>query len=223
MSKFLLVDDDVELGLRLKDYFLQKSINLEIAVSGEDAIQLLTAFDFDLILLDWMLPGVTGLDLCRYYRNHGGQTHIIFLTGEGDIDNKEKALQSGGDDYIVKPFDLRELSARIGSVLRRSINIINEAITIRGVTLDTQNRTLTTPLTALKLTPKEAMMMEYLMRHRNRPFSAGKLLSAIWPSETDVSVGTVRTAMHNLRQKLASAGQEFFIKSIANSGYVIED
>ncbi len=166
---------------------------------------------------------VAPLDLCRHYRNHGGQTHIIFLTGEGDIDNKEKALQSGGDDYIVKPFDVRELSARIGSMLRRSINIINEAIKIRGVTLDTQNRTLTTPLTVLKLTPKEAMMMEYLMRHRNRPFSAGKLLSAIWPSETDVSVGTVRTPMHNLRQKLASAGQEFFIKSIANSGYVIED
>ncbi|MFM9458681.1 response regulator transcription factor, partial [Streptomyces europaeiscabiei] len=89
---------------------------VEHASSGEDALQLLQNFKFDIILLDWELPGISGLEVCKRFRKDGGQTYIIFVTGKGDIGSKEDALTLGGDDYIVKPFDVRELAARIRTI-----------------------------------------------------------------------------------------------------------
>src|SRR5271154_2531963 len=110
MAKILLVEDDVELAERLSDWFSTESYIFEAVHSGEDALQLLDSFDFDVILLDWNLAeaGLTGLDVCRHYRTKGGQAPIIFLTGKGDIPSKGEGLDSGADDYLVKPFDIRE-------------------------------------------------------------------------------------------------------------------
>ena len=222
MSKLLLVDDDVDLGLKLKEWLASKSLNLEIVHSGEDALQLLLSFEFDLILLDWNLPGMTGLSVCKAYRERGGKSYIIFLTGQGEIENKEKALDAGGDDYLVKPFEVRELFARIKSVMRRSIEINTEKLVIKDVSLDPEARLLSVHGTNVVLTPKECALLEYLMRHANRPFNAQRLLSAVWPSETGASADTVRTWMKNLRTKLATVGKEDFIKTVVSSGYVIE-
>jgi DNA-binding response OmpR family regulator len=222
MSKYLLIDDDLELAARLQDWLAGKEIRLELAVCGADGLQMLEAYQYDLILLDWQLPDMTGLDVCRAYRRKGGKIHIIFLTGEGSIDNKEDALMSGADDYVVKPFDLRELYARTRSVLRRNLETIPEKLEIQGVLLDTANRTLQIDTASIALTPRESAILDYLMRHANRPYSAQKLLAAVWPSDSDVSEGTVRTCVLNLRKKLAGAGKPDLIKQVVNSGYVIE-
>ena len=224
MSIFLLVDDDIDLGVRLKEYFAPKGITLEVVTSGEGALTLLSSHSFDLILLDWNLGGtIDGLAVCDRYRKSGGHSYIIFLTGEGQLNNKEMAFQAGGDDYLVKPFDVRELNARIGSLMRRSLTLSMERLSIRNVSLDPATRKLTAGANEIKLGPKESELLEYLMRHPNRPFSAQKLLSAIWSSETDASEGTVRTFMFNLRNKLTSVGQSDFIKTVVSSGYVIEN
>ena len=202
MSKFLLIDDDLDLGHRLKDWFAAKSITLEVAVNGADGLQLLSAYQYDLILLDWQLPDTTGLEICKKYRRDGGKTHIIFLTGEGSIDNKEDGLMAGGDDYIVKPFDIRELYARVHSVLRRNLDTIPEKLEIQGVVLDAQARCIQVDAATIALTPRECAVLEYLMRHANRPYTAQRLLAAIWPSDAEVSEGTVRTCVLNLRKKL---------------------
>jgi len=222
MSKFLLIDDDLDLGHRLKDWFAAKSITLEVAVNGADGLQLLSAYQYDLILLDWQLPDTTGLEICKKYRRDGGETHIIFLTGEGSIDNKEDGLMAGGDDYIVKPFDIRELYARVHSVLRRNLDTIPEKLEIQGVVLDAQARCIQVDAATIALTPRECAVLEYLMRHANRPYTAQRLLAAIWPSDAEVSEGTVRTCVLNLRKKLAGAGKTDLIKQVVNSGYVIE-
>jgi len=222
MSKFLLIDDDLELGNRLKDWFAEKSVTLEMANCGADGLQLLAAYQYDLILLDWQLPDMTGLDICKKYRKEGGKTHIIFLTGENSIDNKEGGLMAGGDDYVVKPFDIRELYARVHSVLRRNLETIPEKLEISGVILDAQSRTVYVDSTTIAVTPRECAVLEYLMRHANRPFTAQRLLAAIWPSDAEVSEGTVRTCVLNLRKKLAAAGKTDLIKQVVNSGYVIE-
>lgn len=222
MPKFLLVDDDAELCSNLKEWFRGKAIDLETASNGADALQLLNAYSFELILLDWQLPDMTGLTICKRFREAGGDTHIIFLTGKGDIESKEAGLLSGGDDYVVKPFDVRELYARVKSVLRRSIERIPADLEIQGLLLNPSERTASVSDKQIQLTPKECAILEYLMRHANRPFSASRLLSAIWPSESDVSEGTVRTSVLNLRRKLAEVGKGDLIKLVVNSGYVIE-
>lgn len=222
MSKFLLVDDDVGLCNQLRDWFREKAIELEIAGNGGDALQLLKSYNYEMIFLDWHLPDTTGLIVCQKFRAMGGKTHIIFLTGEGDIECKEAALFSGGDDYLVKPFDVRELYARVRSVLRRPIESVSEAVEIAGLILDVQARTATVGDRQVHLTPREAAILEYLIKHANRPFSASRLLSAVWPSESDASEGTVRTCILNLRKKLEVIGKGDLIKLVVNSGYVIE-
>jgi OmpR-family two-component system manganese-sensing response regulator len=222
MAKFLLVEDDVEIANQVKDAFALRNLPLEIAFNGEDALQLLHSFNFDLILLDWNLPGISGLDVCKKYRAGGGNSFIIFLTAIKDIDSKESALAGGGDDYIVKPFEIREILARIQSIMRRSLDIRMEALSVRGLSFDAQTRVVKAGDTELQLTRKEANLLEYLMRNVNRPFNAQQLLSAVWPSDTDADVTTVRTWMRNLRVKLGTLGMEDFIKTVPAVGYVIE-
>ncbi|MBS2007543.1 MAG: response regulator transcription factor [Cyanobacteria bacterium SZAS TMP-1] len=222
MPKILLVDDDIQLGLKLQEWFLTKSVNLEIVTSGEDALQALEYFDFDVILLDWNLPGMSGLDVCTAYRARQGRSFIIFLTGQGDIENKEKALFAGGDDYIVKPFDVREVYARISSVMRRSLVIADKLLTVQDVTLDPESRQVSVGDKKVQLTVKEAAMLEYMMRRPDQPFTAERLLTAVWPSETETSIDSVRSWMRLLRQKLASIGKLEFIKTVVGTGYVVE-
>lgn len=223
MSKFLIVDDDVDFCLRVKDWFRDKPlIELEMAGTGGDGLQLLRSFSYELILLDWRLPDMTGLAVCKEYRSSGGKTHIIFLTGEGDIECKEAALLAGGDDYLVKPVDMRELYARARSVLRRSLEMTPDDLNIRGLSLKTEERVAEAEGKQIRLSPKECVILEYLIKHADRPYSASKLLAALWPSDSEVSEGTVRTSILNLRKKLAEIGHGELIKLVVNSGYVIE-
>lgn len=222
MAKFLLVEDDPEIANQLKEAFELRNLPLETAFSGEDALQLLKNFNFDLILLDWNLPGMTGLDVCKKYRADGGTCFIIFLTALKDIDSKESALAAGGDDYIVKPFEVREILARIQSFMRRSLDIRMEALKVKDLSFDTQTRTVRIGEKEMQLTRKEASLLEYLMRNVNRPFNAQQLLGAVWPSDTEADVTTVRTWMRNLRVKLGTLGMEDFIRTVPAIGYVIE-
>lgn len=222
MAKILLVEDDSELADKLKFWFTSQGEILEHVSSGEDGLQVLGNFAFDLILLDWTLPGISGLDLCKQYRKSGGTTPVIFLTGRGDINSKEQGLDYGADDYLVKPFDVRELAARIRSVMRRPSSLLPSEVRIGNVVLDTKTRILTVDEGTSRLMPREAALLEYLMRHPNRIFGSKDLLNAVWPSDAEASSETVRSWMRNLRQKLSAAGKEDFIKTIPGSGYLIE-
>ncbi|MBU6454846.1 MAG: response regulator transcription factor [Cyanobacteria bacterium REEB67] len=223
MAKILLVDDDIVLGDALKEAFTAEKLALEVVTSAEDALQLLRHYQFDVLLFDWNLPGMSGVELCRKYRHNGGLNFIIFLTSEGQIERKEEALDSGGDDYLVKPFDKRELFARIRSALRRSRDRIDEVMTIGDVSLTPTSRLLKVGAKELQLTPRESSILEFLMRNKNRPYSAARLLTSIWPSDSEVSADNVRVLVANLRQKLALAERKDFVKTVHNSGYVVEE
>jgi len=222
VAKILLVDDDTDLADKLKSWFADQGHLLECVHTGEDGLQMMSNFSFDVILLDWNLPGMNGPDVCRQFRKSGGTTAIIFLTGMGDINSKEHGLDIGADDYLVKPFDTRELSARIRSVLRRPAGLLPSEVRIRDVALDTKTRTLIVGGCTHRLMPRECALLEYLMRHPNRIFGSKSLLDAVWPSDKEASTETVRSWMRNLRQKLSAAGKEDLIKTIPGSGYIIE-
>ncbi|MBS1996330.1 MAG: response regulator transcription factor [Cyanobacteria bacterium SZAS LIN-2] len=220
--KILIVDDDLALGEALKDALLGQGYTVEVATSGEDALQLLTAFEYDLILLDWNLPGMNGLSVCRQFREANGLSYIIFLTSESDISKKEDALDAGGDDYLVKPFEIRELLARMRSVTRRSLKVIKDELKVNQVVLQPEERIASCNNKKIQLTPKEALLLEFLMRHPDRPYTGQRLFNAIWPSDADVSAETVKVWMSNLRGKLSKIGQKDFVKTVVGSGYVVE-
>lgn len=223
MAKLLLVEDDQELRERLVEWFTIEGHTVESTDTGEDALQLLKAFNFDIVVLDWGLPAMLGVEVCQTYRREGGQTPIIFLTGKGDIPSREAGLDSGADDYLVKPFDVRELSARVRSLLRRPKGLLPTDLSIKGLTLTLETRVAQGNGKSVHLMPKQYALLEYLMRHPNRPFGAKALLDAVWPSDTEASEDTVRTCMKTLRRQLSSLGKDDLIKTVLGSGYLIEN
>ena len=180
---------------------------MEIAKHVAVALQLCRNFEYDIILIDWSLPGISGIDVCDEYRRTGGTSWVIILSDMPHVEHIEAGLDAGADDYISKPFDIRELAARVRRALRRSGTEIQPKLRIGDVLLDVSKRTLTVNEQSLSLTRKEAALLEYLMRHPNRFVSTSKLLAAVWPSGCTSSGGTVRTFMRNLRQKLDAVGK----------------
>lgn len=222
MAKILLIEDDLELAEGLKSWFTEAGYLLEHAPTGEDGLQLLNNFEYDIILLDWMLPGISGVEVCKQFRKAGGKTIVIFLTGQGEVDHIETGLDAGADDYLLKPFNIRELAARIRSLQRRPATFRSDALTIDNLVLDPVRHIMTVDGTAHQLTPKESALLEFLLRNPNRPCHSQTLLDAIWPSDGSGSVEAVRTWMRNLRKKLELAGKGELIKTTRGHGYVIE-
>jgi len=223
LAKILYVDDDEEIAERVQEWLATEGHTVELATNGEDGLQMLTGFQYDVILLDWNLPDMSGLDICGQYRRSGGGSWIIFLTGNSAIKYKEAGLDAGADDFLTKPFDIRELSARVRSALRRANTVYQAELKIGNLVLNTAKRTASVDGgDELHLMPKEAAVLEFLMRHPNKVFGAKALLDAVWPSDSEVSEGTVRTFIKNMRRKLDAAGKPDFIKTVPSLGYTIE-
>lgn len=222
VPKLLVVEDDAELAGQVSDWLADQGYQVERANTGEDALQLLSNFKYDVLLLDWSLPGISGLEVLKKHRQSGGMSLALFITGKGDIDSKEMGLNFGADDYLVKPFDMRELSARLKTIMRRPQFLLPDELRIGDIMLNPSLHKLRIAEQEIRLMPKESALLEYLMRHPNRVYSSKDLLDAVWPSEKEATTDTVRSWMRNLRKKLGTAGREDFVKTIPASGYVIE-
>lgn len=222
MPKLLIVEDDAELANQVADWLTEQGYQVEKTATGEDALQLLSNFKYDVLLLDWSLPGLSGLEVLKRHRESGGMSLALFITGKGDIDSKEKGLNIGADDYLVKPFDMRELSARLKTILRRPQFLLPDELRIGEIMLNPSLHKLHVGDKEVRLMPKESALLEFLMRHPNRVYSSKDLLDAVWPSEKEATTDTVRSWMRNLRKKLGTADREDFVKTIPASGYVIE-
>jgi DNA-binding response OmpR family regulator len=223
MARVLLVDDDTDLTGYLRAFLSEQGQVVDLCGTAEDAEQLLQAYQYDLIVLDWTLPGSSGEQLCRDYRRRGGQTPIIFLTGRTDIEFIEAGLEAGADDYMVKPFDVRELSARIRASLKRRQGTFVDKMSINDLVLDPQSNYISVGSASVRLRPKEAALLEYLIKHPNRIYSAQQLLDAVWSADADATSDAVRTWINLLRKKLAELGRGELIRTVLGSGYIIDD
>ncbi len=222
MPKILLADDYQELVSALVKYLSGEGFTVETAFSGGDALQLLDNFNFEVVILDWQLGDMSGVDVCKQFRRQGGKTPLIMLTGKSEIENRVEGLNSGADDYLTKPFEVRELKARLGSLLRRPSVLVTSNLEARGVTLEVETRTVSDGRQSVKLSPRETALLEFLMRHQNRNFSTSYIRNSVWPLDSEGSDDTVRTCMRTLRQKLGKIGQSDLIKTDLQSGYKIE-
>ncbi len=179
---------------------------------------------FDLIVLDWGLPDGSGVEFCSQLRQSGEKASILILTGKSLLSEKVEGLDSGADDYLTKPFHLKELISRVRALLKRGQRPLSSSIIeTHGLRLDTSNQTATRYGAALELTQKEFALLEFLLRNRSRVHSLDDLLSHVWVAEEDAAPDTVRTHIRNLRRKLDKRDQPSLIENVHGFGYKIAD
>jgi DNA-binding response OmpR family regulator/HPt (histidine-containing phosphotransfer) domain-containing protein len=204
--KILVIEDDLAVAEALKHTLSSNNYAVEVANDGEAGLDCIEAFNYDLLLLDVLLPKLNGIDICRYVRSHGYKMPILLLTSRDSNHDRAVGLDAGADDYVVKPFDAEELSARIRALLRRSNDRSQPTLTWDLLTLDPRNCEVTYDRHLLTLTPKEYALLELFLRHNRRVFSCGAILEHLWTYEDTPSEEAVRTHIKGLRQKLRSAG-----------------
>lgn len=222
MPKVLLVDDDIELSNILKDELVRAGWTVESAHNGSDGLQLLQNFEYDLIVLDWHMPDITGLEVLSQFRRGGGATPVIFLTGEHGIDNKELGLDGGADGYLTKPFDMREFMAHVRSVYRRPRDMRPDNLQMHGAELSAKKKALLWQGKEIKLSSTECSILEFMMRNPDQLFSSAQIFSRVWPADTDASEDTVRVHIYVLRRKLNLAGAPELITTVKGSGYIVK-
>lgn len=205
MRKILIIEDDEVLLSTLTSALEAENFKVDSAMDGEQGFELGKKGDFDLICVDWMLPSLSGLEICRKLRSEGIHTPLIFITGEKkeEID-KVLGLELGADDYIIKPFGTREFIARIKAVLRRSQPVIPEIekCVFGNNVIDFKKQTLTNRDTEYPLTAKELELLKYMSAFEGEVLSRDRILNQVWGYETFPTTRTVDTFIHNLRKKI---------------------
>ncbi len=219
MAKILVVEDDPAICSIIVDWLTHQHHTVEVSHNGLEADQYLKMYQYDVIVLDWGLPELSGVEICKRYKTAGGRAPVLMLTGKHDIEDKEEGFNAGADDYLTKPFDIKELSARVRALLRRPTNVYDNILSIRNVSLDPNNHIVTKDGAPIKLTPKEFAVLEFFMRNPNKVFKADALLDHIWNSEAGSGPETVRTCIKRLRRQIDDPGVSSIIENVHGVGY----
>lgn len=222
MSKVLLVDDDIEILEKIRDFLAFEHYSVDVVENGRDALDHLRAYKYDVIVLDWHLPIVSGPEVCRDFRLSGGTTPILMLTGKTDVSDKEFGLDSGADDYLTKPFHPRELAARLRALLRRPGGMTGSLLQAGHVELDPSGYSVRACGHVVQLQPLEFSLLEFLMRRQGQVFGPQALLDRVWSTTSDATVDSVRTCIKMLRKKLDVEGQKSIIHTVHGVGYKLE-
>ncbi len=223
MAKVLIVDDDPEIVDMVKDWLANENYTVESAVCSSEAKEFLAHFKYDIILLDLNLPDGDGMEICREFRLQSGQTPILMLTGKSDVADKTDGLDSGADDYLTKPFQLRELSSRIRALLRRSSQGMNNILQVGDLVLDPRTHSAKAGHKELKLYPKDFALLEFLMRNANQFFDTKALSDHVWTAEDHVSSENIRQSVHRLRGELEAHGMASLIENVRGVGYRVKN
>ena len=222
MAKILLVEDDPEIYSGLKSWLEKDLHRVEHTADGQSGLEFLRHYQYDLIILDWQLPRMSGVEICKSFRDSGGVTPVLMLTGRSEMSDKILGFESGADDYLAKPFDLREVSARVKSLLRRPSISIGDELVVRDLVLNIQARRLTKNGKEIPLAKKEFALLELFMKNPNQVFSTNALLDRVWESESDATSDSLRTFIKKLRKKIDDENQESIIRNLPGVGYRLD-
>jgi two-component system, OmpR family, KDP operon response regulator KdpE len=222
-GRVLIVDDEPSIRRAIRTTFGTLGFDISEAMNGEQALPLLRAANFDAVLLDLNMPGMGGLEACREIRRQFPRIAVLMLTVRDNEDDKVEALDAGADDYVTKPFPVRELVARVRAAVRRSHapeGHGNVVIAIGEITLDPARRLVQKSGQAVHLTPKEFDLLLYLMKHAGLPVMHARLLSAVWGPEYGNELEYLRTFMRQLRKKLEDdAAHPKYLLTDSHIGY----
>jgi DNA-binding response OmpR family regulator len=222
MGKILVVEDEADLAKLVRNWLEREKHLVEVTDNGADALTHLQVSKFDVVILDLMLPELSGMEVCRRYRQTKGKTPILMLTAKNSVEDKEAGLDAGADDYLTKPFNMKELAARVRALIRRASDHPNNMYNLRDIEIDASEFRVTKAGAEIHLLPKEFRLLEFLVRHPHQVFSAEDLLASVWESDTSALLDTVRGHVKRLRKKLDTPGETSIISTVYGIGYRIE-
>ena len=219
MAKVLIVEDDPGVCETVKDWLENQNHTVEIVDRGEDAIEYLKTYAYDVIILDLYLPDIDGLDVLQRYRAAGGTARVLILTGRNEVRDRERGLDLGADDYLGKPFHPRELAARLRALLRRDSMNTSTQLKVGMFVLHLTGVKLLRNEEPIQLLPKEFALMELFMRNPDQIFNPEQILQKAWTADTETSPETLRVHIKRLRDKIDIDGKPSAIQNIKGLGY----
>jgi two-component system, OmpR family, manganese sensing response regulator len=220
--RILIVEDDSEQLEPLQSVLSEAGYIVDGVDDGETAQWLLSQKEYDLLIIDWMLPSISGLSLCRQYRQAGKTTPVLMLTAKDTTLDKVTGLDAGADDYLVKPADLVELLARVRALSRRSPQWLGESLQIEDLQLHLTRLTVERGQTSVELSPREAQLLEYLMRHPNQVLTRTQIEEALWEWGMEPESNALTVLVRKLRNRLQLVDAADWIKTIYGMGYSLK-
>ncbi len=218
----LIVEDDKKIANYSKQGFEEEGFLVDITYSGEDGLEMVEKNSYDTIILDWMLPGISGIEVCKKIREYKIITPVIMLTAKTDISDKVLGLNSGADDYVLKPFSFEELLARVNALSRRAAYKKTDIIRIDDLEVDTQKREVFRKKKKINLTAKEYEIFELLIKNRGHIVKIKNIINVLWENNNDISSNVVNVYMHHLRHKIDESHKKKLIKTIRKHGFKID-
>lgn len=222
--RILLAEDEVSLSKALKVILERNNYSVDQVYDGEEALSFLSADNYDCLILDLMMPKVDGITVLKIMRKEGNMLPVIILTAKSEVDDKVLGLDSGANDYLTKPFNSRELLARIRAITRSKENNEGDSILKMGNTILMRDTfILKTDSGETRLQSKEFQILELLMQNKNKLISTERLMEKIWGFDSEAEINVVWVYISNLRKKLASLDSNVEIKATRNAGYTLEE
>ena len=221
--KILLAEDEVDLNNVVTRYLKKNGYSVDSVLDGEEALDYLEYSEYDLVILDIMMPKVDGFEVIKKLRDKGNHTSVLMLTARDSADDKVKGLDLGADDYIVKPFDFNELMARIRAVVRRKHGNSSNKLVIGDLILDTSEKSVTRAGKQIELTGKEYEVLEYLMQSKNRILSRDQIKEHVWDFDYEGDSNIIDVLIKNIRKKIDIEDGKQIIYTNRGLGYVIKE
>ncbi len=220
--RLLLCEDEKELSNALVKILKHFNYSVDAVYDGEEALDYLDAENYDAVLLDIMMPKIDGIEVLKKIRSAGNLIPVIMLTAKSSVNDKVTGLDYGANDYITKPFDTKELLARIRAVTRKNSSSNSSILCVGNITLDQKTFNLSSPSGSIKLANKEFQMMEMMMLNKGHIISSERFIDKIWGYDTDAEIGVIWVYISYLRKKLQSLEADVKIRAIRNTGYSLE-
>ena len=219
--KILVVEDDRTLGQFVQRGLEEQRINVDLVADGPQGLERASHGEYDVIVLDLRLPGLSGVEVLRTLRDRGVGTPVLVLTAQDAVDSKVQAFRTGADDYVTKPFSFEELLARVEALGRRPREIVSPTFEIADLTLDSGSREVRRAGQVIELTPKEYAVLEYLVRNAGRVLSRTLITEYAWGYNFDPGTNVVDVVINRLRKKIARRDSERLIHTVRGVGYVM--
>ncbi|MFM2251087.1 MAG: hypothetical protein RLZZ358_2017, partial [Bacteroidota bacterium] len=220
--RILVVEDEQGISNFLKQGLEEESFAVDVADNGKVGLELALSGNYDLLLLDWMVPGISGIELTRQFRKEYPSTPIIFLTAKDTVDETVFGLQNGANDYIKKPFHFEELLVRIRVQMRNSVQT-EEKLTLGPIVLEPEKHLVLLEGKEVTLTQKEFALLEYLVRNKNKVCRRTRIIESVWDIHFDYNTGIIDVFINSLRKKLQLSKGEDYIQTIRGVGYMAKD
>lgn len=222
-THILLVEDEVKLARFVELELTSEGYQVSVAHDGMTGLTLARETELDLAILDWMLPGLTGIELCRRLRATGSKVPVILLTAREDISDRVAGLDAGADDYVVKPFSIEELLARIRAHLRRTQDEETDLVQFEDLSLNRRTREVFRSQRAIDLTVKEFDLLDYLLSHPRQVFTRDQILEHVWGYDFVGDSNIIEVYVRYLRLKLEEQGESRLIQTVRGVGYTLRE